>query len=577
MLNVLTEPVICIDAANGAGIPAALPAVYAALMADEVAAFPALRPHQRHAWHAFLVQLGAMAMHRAGLTELPDDAGEWHRIIRGLTPEWPDDEPWQLVVDDFTKPAFMQPPARSAAAAEEYGTKAVKRSGKSIRVPDDDRITRCADGLDMLVTSKNHDLKSSVGADAKVNDWLFALVSLQTMEGYGGRYNYGISRMPSGYGNRPAFSITPSTRPGAHLRRDIAALLECRQAILDEYPVVASGIGLAWVLPWDGTKAEALLIDRMEPFYIEVCRRVRLLHTDGQLMALRANSDARRIFDAKGLTGDPWAPVGKVKNQKDTPPAFLGPRKFSYHRVVDGLFSADWDLPRLLQLTPYDRNADGTMQLVARGMVRGEGGTEGYHERIIPLRPKVMRVFGRQGAPNELEDIARERIGDVGKVQSILRHAIATFACHADESRASAVLRSRAQDNPLRRKVDEWVGKLDEIVDARFFDDLQVEFEEDDRTERERIRNRWLRNHKDGVIDHARKILQDAEDALPCPAIHRYKARVKADSVFWGRLRGSNGLPSAFADSEEENDECPKNSQPRPEANLAGAQLSLLR
>ena len=44
-------------------------------MEDQVEAFPALRPHQRHAWHAFLVQLGVIAMHKAGLTEPLTDAG----------------------------------------------------------------------------------------------------------------------------------------------------------------------------------------------------------------------------------------------------------------------------------------------------------------------------------------------------------------------------------------------------------------------------------------------------------------------------------------------------------------------
>ena len=77
------------DKSDGSRVEASLPEVYAALMADEVEAFPALRPHQRHAWHAFLVQLGAMAVHEAGLPEPPADADEWRRIIRGLTPEWP--------------------------------------------------------------------------------------------------------------------------------------------------------------------------------------------------------------------------------------------------------------------------------------------------------------------------------------------------------------------------------------------------------------------------------------------------------------------------------------------------------
>lgn len=558
MLNILTERVIRMDGDAGFGVPASLPGVYAALMADAVVAFPALRPHQRHAWHAFLVQLGAMAMHRAGVAEPPSDAAEWAGLIRGLTPEWPGGEPWQLVVDDITKPAFMQPPARSAIAAEEYGTKSVKRRKESVRAPDDDKIIRHADALDILVTSKNHDLKSSVIVGTQVDDWIFALVSLQTMEGYGGRYNYGISRMPSGYGNRPAFSITPSIRPGIHIRRDLAALLERRQAILDEYPLAASGIRLAWLLPWDGTKAEALLIDQMDPFYIEICRRVRLRHTDGRLIAWRANSDDKRIFDAKGLTGDPWAPVGKTRNQKDTPPAFLGPRKLGYQRIVDGLFSLDWQKPQLLAVTSYDRAEGGTTQLVARGMVRGEGGTEGYHERVIPLRPTTVQVFGRGGGAKELEDIARERVTDVGKVQGILRRAVATFVTRGDSGTILTEHWNLA--NP-------WANQLGEIVDARFFDDLQAEFEVDDRAERERIRKRWLYNGNDGVIDQAERILKTAEDSLPCPAMHRYRARVQADSVFRGTLRGSNGLPSVFENLDEENKECPSNRQSQPEAN----------
>ena len=568
MLNILTEPVIRMDTAAGSGIPASLPEVYAALMADEVNAFPALRPHQRHAWHAFLVQLGAMAMHRAGVAGPPSDAAEWAGLIRGLTPDWPEDEPWQLVVDDITKPAFMQPPAGSATAAEEYGTKSVKRRKQSVRVPDDDKIIRHADGLDMLVTSKNHDLKSSVIVDAQVADWIYALISLQTMEGYGGRFNYGISRMPSGYGNRPAFSITPSIRPGIHIRRDLAALLERRQAILDEYPLVASGINLAWLLPWDGTKAETLLIDQMDPFYIEICRRVRLRHTDGRLIALRANSDDRRIFDTKGLTGDPWAPVGKTRNQKDTPPAFLGPRRLGYERIVDGLFSPDWEKPQLLTVTSYDRADGGTTQLVARGMVRGEGGTGGYHERVIPLKPKTVQVFSRGGDTKDLEDITRERIADAGKVQGILRRAVATFAARGESSKTTPEQRSRA---------GLWANKLDEIVDSRFFDDLQTEFDEDDREERERIRKQWLYNGNDGVIDHASRILQTAEGTLPCPAIHRHKARAQADSLFWGSLRGNNGFPSAFEKSNEENNECPNKNESQPAPTPAEMQMSLFQ
>ena len=120
MFNLLTEPLIRYQHSETGNVEASLPEVYATLMVNEVESFPALRPHQRHAFHAFLSQLGAMATHHAGLEEPTEDADEWRRIVRALTPDFPDDEPWQLVVDDINQPAFMQPPARSADKLADY-------------------------------------------------------------------------------------------------------------------------------------------------------------------------------------------------------------------------------------------------------------------------------------------------------------------------------------------------------------------------------------------------------------------------------------------------------------------------
>ncbi len=94
----------------------------------------------------------------------------------------------------------------------------------------------------------------------------------------------------------------------------------------------------------------------------------------------------------------------------------------------------------------------------------------------------------------------------------------------------------------------EWRDRLDAIIDTRFFDDLQTEFEEPDPSERERIRDRWLLNDEDpsGVINHAWALLSEAIDSLPCRAIHYYKARESAEGLFEGRIRGSNGFPHLF-------------------------------
>ena len=527
MLSILTEPLIRMDTPSGSRVEASLPEVYAALMADEVEAFPALRPHQRHAWHAFLVQLGAMAMHKAGVSGPPTDAAEWADLIRALTPAFPDDEPWQLLVDDITKPAFMQPPASSPDKKAEYKS--------SVETPDE---------LDMLVTSKNHDVKSSVAVASGYDDLILALISLQTSEGFSGAGNYGISRMNGGLGSRPAFSVTPSTRTGKHVRRDIVVLLERRDDLLDNSPMREEGTDLLWTLPWDGAKVESLLLDDLAPLYIEVCRRVRLrVGEDGRLHAIRATSKAARI-EAKalnGVTGDPWTPIDEGSGKSLT----LAAGGFTYKRTVDYLVK--WKRPILCKPTNPEIRSSDTMHLVARGMVRGQGKTEGYYERTIPIRKKLGSAMMRQGPEtDDLGRIANGRIEDVGKVQRILSHAIQVFLARGETDKVSPEHRNLARL---------WLNRLDETADAQFFEHLQEEFEADDRDERQRIRNNWLMNdNRDGVVDRAREVLADAIDSLPCPEIERYKARVRAEGLFEGRIRGNKGLPSLFTEKGDDDD-----------------------
>ena len=522
MLNILNEPLIGYRPPAGGIVNASLPEVFEALLDDRVESFPALRPHQRHAWHAFLVQLGAMAMQRAGLDAPPTGAGEWQRIIRALTLDWPDDEPWQLVVDDIAKPAFMQPPATSG-----------ERDYKSaVATPDE---------LDMLVTSKNHDLKSAVAERTGIDDWIFALITLQTMEGFGGAGNYGISRMNGGLGNRPAFSLAlRSQSPGPHVQRDIKALLELMPAISDQFPSASGGYGLLWTLPWDGNAAEALLLNQLHPLYIEICRRIRLkTDRNGKLSGIRANSKASRISSKEfnGRTGDPWALID-LKGEKVLT---LSSGGFHYKRVTEYLTSGDFEASPLLRPTASEQRSQSPMQLVARAMVRGQGKTEGYYERTIPIGHKLSSAMLRRNTAerDDLGVIAKERMDDIGRVQRILSHAIQVFAARGDRDRITSEHRERARP---------WLNRLDAIIDANFFDDLQMEFEAVDGEERDNIRSRWLLDdeNRSGVINNARSLLADASGSLPCPSIRRPKAQVMAEDEFWRRIRGPNGLPKLF-------------------------------
>ena len=184
------------------------------------------------------------------------------------------------------------------------------------------------------------------------------------------------------------------------------------------------------------------------------------------------------------------------------------------------------------------------MQLVARAVVRGQGKTEGYYERSIPVRSKMRYATIRRSGPDSVEDLgnlAQNRVDRIAIVQRILSHAVQTFLARGDSDNVSPEHRQLARP---------WLNRLDEIIDERFFDDLQDEFEAVDDAERARIHNEWLRGF---VVPQARRILGDATDSLPCPSIHRYRARENARGLFEGRLRGNGGLPFLFNESEESN------------------------
>ena len=89
------------------------------------------------------------------------------------------------------------------------------------------------------------------------------------------------------------------------------------------------GVALVWTLPWDGTKGEALLPNRLHPYYIEICRRIRLrVDADGDLYGLKTSSKAARIEakSLKGITGDPWIPI----NRKESKALTLANGGFTY-------------------------------------------------------------------------------------------------------------------------------------------------------------------------------------------------------------------------------------------------------
>ena len=166
---------------------------FAALSRGEAWSFPALRPYQHEPLHAFTAQVAALALIRVGLDEPPGEDAAWRELLLALTSGEP--EAWKLVVEDWSKPTLLQPPVVTAA----------NRGDHKNRLP-------IPDALDMLITAKNHDVKKERIVQATEEDWLFALVTLQTTEGFLGAGNYGISRMNGGFASRMSLGVRPHPR-----------------------------------------------------------------------------------------------------------------------------------------------------------------------------------------------------------------------------------------------------------------------------------------------------------------------------------------------------------------------------
>lgn len=505
--SLLEEPLIGVRLADGQRVRLSLPDILVALEEDRIRDFPALRPHQRHPWHAFLVQLAAMALHQAGQTAPLADKAAWKAALLALTPDDPDGAAWCLVTTP-ERPALMQAPVPE---------KTLKAWKNRLQAPDQ---------LDMLVTSKNHDLKASRMMHCAPEDWLLALISLQTQEGFLGAGNYGISRMNGGFASRPALGAVPRGGWGRRWSRDTHRLLTSRAEIVNNMALCQQGgIGLVWLQPWDGN--HSLAFSALDPFYIEICRRIRLVETPDGLAALAIGSKASRI-EAKsrnGVTGDAWIPIDMAAGKALT----ISGKGFDYKLTSELLFGTKYRAPIAQALL----EADGQQGIVilARGVTRGQGKTEGYHERRIPISPKV-RAFMLQKKTDGLAKIAEERVSDISKIRGVLWTALATLF---ENGAGKEKFTDSASD-----KANLFAKPFEHDEDKRFFDGPLGLNEEIESEHPENIRLQWYLD----MADRAETILIDAFESGPRSGEQRYRARAAALSRLHGGLRSDKVLPT---------------------------------
>jgi len=419
----------------------------------------------------FLTQLAAIALHRGGVTDPPHEETTWRQALLDLTNG--SREPWALIVEDLSRPALFQPP-----------------------VPEGDigGWSRCQfpDDIDILVTAKAHDVKTSMIPGDDVEAWIYALATLQTAQGYPGRGYNGIARMNGGYGSRPRVGLSADQTLSSRFRRDVAVLLSSwpdllRRGYRDD------GVSLVWAEPWDGSTS--LPMEGLAPHFIEVCWRVRC-EDGGGVIARYTTTRARRCLPEvdNGDTGDSWAPV-----ERDKGVLSVGGRGFHYVLLSRILLGSDFEEAAAQTL----REEDPTPVLfLASALARGQGKTDGLHERSLLLGGRARWHLGR---PDTRAAAGRRAAARVVAVQTM---------------RSKVLYPALKQLFPESEVKDEFEAR----VDDEFFEHLFATLDDDD----DQARLAWERR----LIELGRAELERGLRRLSVPTAQSWRATSAAESIF---------------------------------------------
>jgi CRISPR system Cascade subunit CasA len=510
-MNLLTNPTFRVQTSAEPTVMT-LPELMSALGRDEVEHLVGIQRHQEDAFHVFLCYLGAVILARRGDDDPVQDEEYWLTGLKKLAEPF-EDEAWTLVVEDTQRPAFMQAPLPP---------------GDEARLKPIEPVEYAADALDLLQTAKNHDVKWARLSQPHVDDWVYSLVSLQTMSGFLGRGNYGIVRMNSGFGNRPIVELIRSSRPGRRWSDAVIRLLDHRREVLaGEYGYDPQGLVLVWLEPWDGSKQ--LSLSDLDPFFIEICRRVRLRNGERiHVHSLPTNATRIDAEKLKGDLGDPWLPI---ELRDEEPKALTVPSYgISANLIRRLLFPRESQL-RLTALQRPQASWEGPVWLSMSVMIRGQGTTDGFHEESVLIPSSAQRrVFGLPQRREPLAALSKTAMEYTGIMQNrVLKPAVFAFFQGGPEKIDFGSDSAQAWWGSCARR-------FEALWSTEFFPWLwSVPEPFDDQQE---LRE-WARR----LRDHALTVLREAQEGMPERQGRRYRARVEADRVFWGALYNEKNFP----------------------------------
>ncbi len=500
-MNLLTDPLFPVFTSQGREYRS-LPGLLAGLGDDSVQRIDGLQRHQEDTFHVFLCYLAGAVLARDGDWNPVRSEDFWRESLHLLAGEAGDDA-WSLVVDDLSKPAFMQPPLPKA---------------------DHDRLKLLAktpDALDLLQTAKNHDVKQARAEQPEPFEWLYALISLQTMSGFLGSGKYGIARMNGGHGNRPVVEMVRSREQAPRWRDAVLRLQDHRHQVLDgSIPFREDGLVLVWLRTWDGKAS--LDLSELDPFFLEICRRLRLYGNNDHIeSAADTTSKVPRIAakELKGLIKDAWLPVD-LSGKEGAKALTVSANGWTADLMRRILFQ---DTIRRTRLQEPGEDWQGDTWLLASVLVRGQGTTDGFHERHLPIPAHAKRRLFKLQQDDPLAILARESIELAGLMRNrVLKPAVFAIMQGAPEKLAF-------DDDTANAWWKRFTARFETLWSDDYFPWL---WSLPDPLDKDQARLDWT----DRIKRHAETVLQEAEQALPRHTGRLWHARVAAGRAFYGAL-----------------------------------------
>ncbi|NLY54282.1 MAG: type I-E CRISPR-associated protein Cse1/CasA [Firmicutes bacterium] len=502
-MNLLTDPLFRVETKQGKEC-VSLPALFARLGKNEIDHLVGIQRHQYDAFHVFLCYLAGAVLVRTGNKEPVQNEDFWREGLLALAGS-ADYAAWQLIADNDSQPAFMQPALPGN-----------KRKPTS--------IMETPDHLDLLLTAKNHDVKEARAGAAAADSWIYALVSLQTMSGFYGRGNYGIARMNSGYGNRAIVELMRDRSPGQRWLDAVDRLLIHREQVLQEpFGFDPQGLVLTWLQAWDGSSS--LTLAELDPFYIEICRLIRLRGTNRIEWAEFYPSTNPRIAakELNGVVGDPWLPVDlKATTGKGNLKALtFPPVGITAEHMRRLLFE---DEVQLSVLQKPKGSWSGDYWLSASVLVRGQGVTEGFHSWEIRIpEHKTVGIFARPAQRENLAKLSRDAIAYTGIMQNrVLKPAVFAYVLGAPTKLDF--------DDPYGNSAWTRAAHRFELLWSEDYFPWLLSVPESFEAEAE------LKSWVEILLKHALTVLREVEAGMANHSSRHYRIRTEATNRFWGGL-----------------------------------------